>query len=376
MTMFSDPHKSYETWDYIVGDHNNSLGVKRLHFLESLNYLNKGGLMLSFHDLQTKAWTKWTPYDKIDVNQVMTAVDVHRSMLHNEIIVESDFEDYKDNLQASKVVGNVLESKGFVPHYYFSGNKSIHIHVYFNFKSLLELDLHIQNKILETFKSKKRFVTKFMSYLREKMITCWGMKNSDFDKNFLKDKHLVRAELSRNKKGFKTFLGYSHKDLRMIPDIFHEQNGILPRLGEVKLSTPNNVHLLVEEFFDTIELKDKKKKLLMKESSLMKWVNPELTKQVKPCVQKLLEQSDVDDGHHRALFIICNELKRTMSDEQVLARVMAWNQQLNEPIKESDVQYRVFREKCYSIRCNQIREVLEARGISDMCKNCKMKHIR
>ena len=125
------------SWDYIFGDYYKgmSLAVDRYYYLFDMN--NHNSIKLSLRDPSSNNWTKWIEFpglllesheDKyrgIKYIGLTPAIDVHRSVLKNEIVIESDYSTYEENYDAAKVIGKIIEEKGFQPLYYYSGNKSI-----------------------------------------------------------------------------------------------------------------------------------------------------------------------------------------------------------------------------------------------------------
>jgi len=152
---FVDNKLDYKAWDYHWGDSNMSIATQRYFHLLKLSELSDSEMKLSFRDIETNKWTKWANFFKYKVSELQSAYDIHRSLLRNEIVIESDYPNYEENYDATRLIGAILEGKGFKPSYYYSGNKSIHIHIYFDFRCLLKLDKQTQDKILEKFSSKK-----------------------------------------------------------------------------------------------------------------------------------------------------------------------------------------------------------------------------
>ena len=254
MSFIADEYQEFEMWDYILGDYyeNMSIAVDRYYYLFDIG--DEHGLKIALRDPSNNFWTKWIGFPGLlweskpdnfgglKYSRLTAAIDVHRSVLKNEIIIESDYPTYEENYEAAKLIGKIIEEKGFEPLYYYSGNKSVHVHVFFDWDCLKKLDLMIQDQLRIIFRdSKLRFKRKFMEWLRTKMITCWDTNAKEFDTDLIRGTHLIRCELSKNKKGYKTFLGYTHKDMSFVPYICNEQNRIYPKLGKIKLSAPNNI---------------------------------------------------------------------------------------------------------------------------------------
>lgn len=204
------PYKQSEEKElkYIKGSYSKSIGYERYDFLTELALLSNGKLKIALRDIRNNYWTKWFPFfiaqQNIPEEILVNAYDVHRSLMNNEIVVESDYKEYKDNVEASKIVGRMMEEKGFIPHYYYSGSKSLHVHVFLDYR-VIDLELN-KLKWNKHFVSKDNFFESFIVWMREQMITCWGLNIREFDKDLIRSTHLIRSELSRNKKGHKTIL--------------------------------------------------------------------------------------------------------------------------------------------------------------------------
>ena len=213
-----------------------------------------------------------------------------------------------------------------------------------------------------------------MSFTREKMISCWDMELREFDKALVKDTHLIRSELSLNKKGYKTFLGYSHKDVSFIPQHCNKNNNIKPAIGEVVFSAPEDINFFVEDFFYTLDNAKMVKKVKRKEFNLARWTNPE-AKGLRGCVEFILSDKfkDFGDGHRRGMFILANELKKFNSQEEVLNMLLSWKELVGMRLPDREIEYRVYRSKEYSLPCQYVHEFLSEVGVKDIVSFCKRK---
>lgn len=341
MAFIAHQNTDYKLWDYILGNPTMSIAENRYYYLYDLNCEQK--LKIALMDRNNNNWTKWGgfPGELLSNNHNGVAVDVHRSMMDNEIVIESDYPEYIDNFEAAKIVGNILESKGFIPHYYYSGNKSIHIHIFLDWITFFPIE------------NRKEFI----EWLRAKMISCWDTNVRQFDKDLIKASHLIRCELSKNKKGYKTFLGYTHNDLSFIPYICNEENRIYPRLGKIKLSAPHCAWDLIEDF---IEEKKKAK------PTATSYFNPsDCPTEIRQSVGRLLSDDfkKVGDGFGRAMFIILSELRRVVGDDKAKAMVNDWNIRMGNPIRQREIDYR-FTKKAYTLSNKYINEFLEEIGMN------------
>ena len=341
MVFVAYPDNDWNLFDYILGNHKMSIAVDRYTHLMKLN---NSKLKISLMDRDTNKWTKWVtfPGPLIHKGNLQMAVDAHRSMMENEIIIESDYPDYVDNFEAAKIIGKIIEGKGFTPMYYYSGNKSIHIHIFLDWTTFFQIE------------DRKEFII----WLRTKMISCWDTNIRQFDKDLIKASHLIRCELSKNKKGFKTFLGYSNNDLSFIPYICNEENRIYPRIGEIKLSSPHCTKELIDEF---LEYQNKPKP-----QNISSFNPKDCPNEIREAVGRLLSDDfkKVGDGSKRAMFIIVSELRRIAGDEKARDMINDWNVRMGSPIKQSEIDYR-FTKKNYTLSGKYINDFLEEIGMEN-----------
>ena len=369
MSFIAREDEDFETWDYIIGNVYLSILEKRYSYLLKMNWDNP--IKIALRDPSNDYWSKWLEFPGLLVDRrgVAEAIDVHRSILKNEIIIESDYPTYEENYEAAKVIGEIVEKKGFQPLYYYSGNKSVHIHIFFDWGCLKMLNPETEERILQKF-DKIGFRKYFIEWLRAKMISCWDTNVKKFDKDLIKATHLIRCELSKNKKGYKTFLGYTHREMSFIPYVCNEQNRIYPNLGEIRLSSPPKIQDIVEEFLNEIEIKEKRKKMRKRTLTPRDSAIP---KEIRGCVKAILSEDfkKFGDGFKRGMFILLNELRRTMGDAQARIIINDWNSRMGFPVKDKEIEYR-FKIKNYSLSCSYIHDFLKEIGI-DISKKCKGK---
>lgn len=231
----------------------------------------------------------------------------------------------------------------------------------------------IQDQLRIMFRnSKLRFKKKFIEWLRTKMITCWDTNAKKFDKDLIKGTHLIRCELSKNKLGYKTFLGYTYKDMSFVPYICNEKNRIYPKLGQIKLSSPRKIQELVEEFIEEIRMKKKSERIRKSNRTLGDW-GVDSSEKLRECVKIILSEDfkKAGDGFQRGMFILLNELRRVFGDSQARVVINDWNAKMDFPLKDKEIEYR-FKLKNYSLSCGYIHKFLEELGI-DISKKCKDK---
>jgi len=385
MAFIASYEKDFEEWDYILGNYykDMSIAVDRYYYLYDLDY--KNSLKIALRDPISEKWTKWVEFPGLlweirtqgfgsPTGGLTAAIDVHRSVLNNEIIIESDYPTYEENYDAAKLIGKIIEEKGFQPLYYYSGNKSIHIHVFFDWSCLKKLDPMIQDQLRLMFKnSKLRFKREFIGWLRTKMITCWDTNAKKFDTDLIRATHLIRCELSKNKKGYKTFLGYTYRDMSFVPYICNEKNRIYPKLGKIRLSSPPGIRELIEEFIEDIRVKKKSEIVKKRNRALSDWGGINSSEKLRECVKAILSDDfkKAGDGPQRGMFILLNELRRVLGDAQARIVINDWNAKMDFPLKEQEIEYR-FKLKNYSLSCDYIHRFLKEVGI-DVSKKCKGK---
>ena len=385
MSFIAEEWKDFESWDYVLGDEPNGLSIATDRYYYLYELASKNLLKIALRDPSNDYWTKWVEFPGLLIQQesndygikfsrISAAIDVHRSILPNEIIIESDYPTYEENYEAAKIIGEIIEAKGFKPLYYYSGNKSVHIHVFFDWECLDNIDPILQSQLGTLFnKSMLRFKRKFMEWLRTKMISCWDTNLKKFDEDLIKATHLIRCELSKNKKGYKTFLGYTHKDMSFIPYVCNEENRIYPKLGKIRLSYPKEIQNLVEEFLEDIKIKKKSDKARKKNHTLSNWGVKNHPEKIRECVKAILSEDfkKYGDGFKRGMFILLNELRSVLGDSEARVVIYDWNSKMDFPVKESEIEYR-FKKKNYSLSCNYIHKFLKELGI-DVFKKCKGK---
>jgi hypothetical protein len=387
MAFVANEENDFELWDYILGDiyQGMSIAVDRYQYLQELD--NENELKLAFRDPITNNWTKWGTFPGLlwehqadgyggqKYSRLTAAVDVHRSVLSNEIVIEADYPTYEENYDAAKLIGKIIEEKGFQPLYYYSGNKSIHVHVFLDWDCMKNVDPMTMDNLRLIFKSSKlRFQKKFMEWLRTKMITCWDTNAKKFDTDLIRATHLIRCELSKNKQGFKTFLGYTHKDMSFVPYICNEKNRIYPKLGKIKLSIPKCTQELMEEFIEDIRVKAKSEIVRKRNRTLSDWGSNKISPEsLRTCVKAILSDDfkKAGDGFKRGMFILLNELRRVFDDDQARVVINDWNERMGMPVEEKEIAYR-FKLKNYSLSCDYIHKFLKEVGM-DISKKCKGK---
>ena len=147
--MFTaNPNEDWSSWDYIQGDLHGecgSIAVKRFQLIRKYHW-QQPDLKLALRTIDNK-WTKWLTYDEFKLDQLMNAYEIHRGLLDNEIVIESDYPTYDENYEAVRFLGTMLEAKGYIPHYFYSGSKSIHIHLFIDYTMFTKIPMDLQLKL-------------------------------------------------------------------------------------------------------------------------------------------------------------------------------------------------------------------------------------
>lgn len=365
------------SWNYLTRtfDEGFVISVERFLFLRYLAYKNDG-LVVSLRDPHKNFWSKWSSiYDCEDkggrsVDELQMAYEIHRSLLSNEIVIESDYPTYEENVKAMRLIGGILEDKGFRPEYYFSGNKSIHAHIFFDKKCLSNSDLYLQQQIIEKFKNPKIFWRSFVKWLRKELITGFGVCNKNFDTGLISGRHLIRSEMSKNKKGYKTYLGGCVDSISVVPYYCNPENGLAPKIGSYVLSSPHSPQELLEEFLLSYNSDLSAKKISRKEKGLGFWMK----KRSRPsCIEYLLSDdfAVVGDGHRRAMFIIANDMKirDKVGVDELFLFLRGWCDRVGASVSDFELQY-ICRSKSYSLGCSYVHDFLDSIGLKRVVELC------
>lgn len=333
---------------YIKGNKDMSISRWRNNLL--IEFMNKQkDFKVAMRDIISNEWTSWKSPLQFSTEQINSCYDLHRSVLYNEILVEADNPTYEENRESTIYIGKILEDKGYTPLYWYSGSKSIHCSIFIDFTRLFNIEQDLQKRIIDTFNTKKQFITEFMAYIREQIITCFGLNNIQFDRAFLKPNHLIRCELSLNKKGFKTFLGYSCKDIPKEPPICSFENLEYPQtISEIKESFDNSPESVIIDFLKYYEVEQQKRNLRAK----MTHNQGEFKlKTLRPGIKFILTEDFMkyEDGRKRGLFLLANELKQIHSKEEAIKILKEWNAKMNFPFPDKELEYRVNSAHVYKI---------------------------
>jgi hypothetical protein len=366
------PKKWSEEWKYILGNKGISIARSRENHLYEL-FDRDSSLKVASRDIDTNEWTKWKPLPQFNATILSYGYDIHRSMLKNEIVIESDYEDYAKNVEATKYISKLIQSKGYTPHIYYSGSKSLHVHVFLDYTCLDKLYFDVKQDIMQKFDSFDKFKEEYITWMREQLITCFGLEIYAFDKALIKSSHLIRAEMSRNKRGFKTFLGYNFLDIPNEPIICNLETKEYPNIATYSVPISANEYSVKESFAsdfednikDFLQYYDK----ILRERNMSSKIKPHSTEYspfLRPSIKLMLDTDKfkMEDGKKRGLFILANELKQVYPPEQCMDILHNWNVKLGSPFNENDLKIRVYGKNVYKLTTNYINTFVKELGYS------------
>jgi hypothetical protein len=347
-----------------------SIAFNRYKHLEDLAYIDKN-LLVAIKYKDFDGFTKWEKFrylKTISYDDLLMAYEVHRSILANEIIIESDYPTYSENREASQYVGKIIESLGYIPHYYYSGGKSIHIHILINFDSIKNISERLKELILNQFQDNTFFI-EFIRYLRIKLIRITN--KYVFDEHFINPKHLIRSELSSHKNGWKTYLGNTWSEIPETPPICTIENREYPVIAslnnkvtnevikDMKVTNLNNPEQILEDFL-RFYISDKAKR----QNDRIFYQNErreekgKLNKNINTLLSLDFKNKD-NDGKKRFMFILCNELKQKFPIETATQMMLEWNSKLITPFTKQEIMYRLRRPETYIISNKYIKNLMD-----------------
>ena len=302
-------------------------------------------------------WSKWKPY----FMGLESIPEVHRGLCVNELVVESDYPEYTKNLSIVKRLGALIEAKGWKPMYFYSGNKSIHIHLFLDYYGLQSLNNDLLIKVSKVFKSVDYFFVAFIDYLRNLFVNGFGLFDFELDVGF-DHKHLIRAEGSKHKKGYKTFLGTTYKGLSDKPYIANVSNGFIPLIPLKPIfSLPNNIEVLINNFLLDYESRNQRK--LIKRRNSLNFELKNKDDRILALLSKLLNLR-VSDGRKRLVFLLVNGLKNFYKDDEIEVLINNWNSLQDVPLRENVIKYLLKRDYIYKYSYDRLINELSSLGIN------------
>lgn len=359
--MFCEAYVDPERFDYMLGSDplTDSIAYQRDYRLLELSNLrfnfDKGEIRVAY--VNNGKFSEWIPYFKWGKNfdHVLFEEELHRDLLPYELVFETDYDRYEDNFEAARKIARMLQAHGVIPNIYYGGNKSVHIHWFFDMKNLTKVPEELQKEVVDKFKHKYLFIRKFNSFLFE-TVQQW-LPDIKLDSQIVPGKHLIRCELSKNKLGYKTFIGYDYKDISSIPPIRNFENGLRPELGEIKFSSTLHDELLLREFLKW-ESKNKSKSR-HSNVDLSEFVSKDL---INSDIVKFFESQqffDIGDGCKRALFALTGIYKRALPYDVALQKLLWWNDHIHKPFNRNEIEYRLRNENGLQVTEKYLRNLKE-----------------
>lgn len=361
-----------EEEDYWMGEpiyeENKSVGFHRMWFLDVLS--RKTDFDISLQS-QEGYFTKRMSWSDLHPDNKLRAYIIHRTLLCNEIVFDLDAKDYEQNVENFKSIYPRLKELGYFPYVYYSGNKGLHIHLFLSFKSLVkDLDMKIQKRIVKHYARAETFEKQFTKFITNKIQ--WAHRYFSVDKAINQTNHLIRAEGSLNKIGFKTFLGHTPEEIPSIAPVFNLENKEYPKfpfheitdsLETIKYSHPTNLVSLCEEFV-------KAKKIGIQEPTYKTLTEFfDIKPKDKSCI-KFLQTADfanLQEGRKRALFILASHYK---DDPQQITILQEWNNKiLDNHLSDFEIQSSA-KSTTGKVSCKYTHEFLESIGCNQVCKGC------
>lgn len=368
--------------DYWLGEpiyeENQSVGFHRMWYLDVLSQLTD--FQVGMESIEGY-FTKREIWSRFDHDKKLHAYILHRTLLDNEIVFDFDAPTYEKNVSNfKKLYYDFLEEKGFVPYIWFSGNKGLHIHFFLNYKPLAEkLEMSDQELIVRKMRTKKLFFKRLTSFIAKKLE--WFYTSFAIDGQINHTNHLIRAEGSLNKKGFKTFLGNTPRDIPPTPPIVDPEQKEYPRFpfhhycyteSEIKYSTPTDLIKITKEF-----IIDKKLRNEVNQIKLSNFFDkPVVSKKDHPCIKFFLSEEfgNLKECRKRALFIIASHYNN-QPDQIKLVR--DWNQNILGGYLRDEIILTSCRSTKGTVGCNYVKELLGSLGQNKVCEGCtKSKLLR
>ncbi len=278
-------------------------------------------IFLVYHPDAESYWSDRCQFldEKYDPNKPYN----HRSILDDEIVIEFDEGEWRDNLKLAKTVASRLKEDGIPYTMWHSGNKSYHVHFF------------IDPQLAKDVPTLKKCVMRY--YSRDLPLP---------DLQLAAPRHLVRAEHGIHEK--------TGKQKRMI-DSFgpYPQRMSIPDPIWMNYSAEVRRRLTSSRARNAGSLKD------------------------HPGVKYLLtshEFREAQDGRERALFLLIHVLKPTaLSKEALVAELQTWYRYSSTKpgLSPREIERKVLYHwtRTYHIGFRQIDEFLESIGRTDLCQS-------
>lgn len=351
---------------FIKGYVNDNISISKLrtnHLLE-LQKLDEN-FKVSVHDPFNGNWSKWDYIDlpeHLNIDTIERGYDVHRKICDFEIVIESDYPMYEENVTAIKYLGNLIEDE-YECHYYYSGGKSIHLHIFIDYSSLEPMIAKYRDKLEPYISSPEEFKRKFIEFERQRVHNLQDIWH--FDEQLIKGTHLIRGEMSLNKENFKTFLGYTHKDIPPIPYKCNIKNKLYPSIATFEDIEPNEV--VFKAKWTSYSKPERKIQdflgFLMStttSSGFNQYKDFEFT-EMRPIVKELYDNPKKykGDGRKRIFFILKSEIRNVYDEKEATLMLLNWNTMAKNPYTEDEIIYHVQKTKKYKLSNKYIKSVIE-----------------
>lgn len=297
---------------------------------------------------------------KLRFPEIFKEPDLHRSILPNELLLDIDEESLIKNIAAAKLIANRLRKLGVPFWLFYSGNRSLHFSIFLEPCEIPpELDRRMEKLNFSWYD--------FRVYLSWRLLG--AIKRSfDIDDLRLKQRRgLIRVCGSLNPKGgfYKVFLGTDDVLPTSLKEFkkFQLKNGSLSNehFPEEIIEWPAKKWLpYLQDYLRYLEKKPKPKLPAKKGKA-----------RPMPCLDYLLSHK-LPDGRKRTVNLAAMRLKYSMSQDELLDKLLEWNRiyqdnHLPSSYIRSQVRYAYHYKG--SLGCKFARGILQDLGL-DLCKEC------
>ena len=257
-----------------------------------------------------------------------------RDIMKDEIVIENDLNMLRMNSGESIRHEKKLRNNGIAYKKYFSGNKSFHIHT--QFKELMKIKNEYDLKLL-----KKSFLLWLYKFNEDEV------SNHKLDIQ-LSGKHLIRLE-----------------------EAWHPQTMQRKTLYNEHETDENKIPYIVKEKYKEILQKEK-----LMEKQMEKIYN--IVFDERPCIIDLYTKP-LNDGRHRAAFILFNVFKKQFGTEKAGNMLLEWYEKIVKPtsVGKTTLSEGVIRSYIQSYSqhykspgCKYIRDFMISIGKRDIIKRC------
>ena len=359
------PRLNSPVYLYIEGEKEKGLSISlnRTAHLESLGEMDTN-LQVSLHN--NGYWSKWDRFPMprtLNHSDVELCADVHRRICDFEIVCESDYPLYSENVESIRFVGSLLESLGYKCHYYYSGGKGIHIHIFIDYSQFEPFMEEFSPKISKYIKDEQDFKNKFIRFEREYI---FGLQTKYIlDEQLIGGKHLIRSELSMHKNGCKSFLGYTFKDITPFEYQCNLDTMLYPEIATFA-NIPDNEMVHRAKWTKYVNPKDKLEQFMnyLISQSNQRRISSNTTfnpTEMRYLVKQLYERTDKysEDGKKRVMFVLVNELKNCYPKNKAREMLLGWNDRLGKPFEANFLDYHLNREIAYKLTNKYIEKVIK-----------------